>query len=133
MRMSRTLSYNSNKQEVDMPSWDVTFNTIVKVDDREVIRLVERSHALASVIRGIPIPPGVQRTIDALNILRAVRGTTGIEGTELTEDEVSKIMNTTPQEHVLPPSRSREEQEARNAEQLMYFVARTLTKQHDLP
>src|SRR4030042_7076386 len=116
-----------------MPSWNVNFDTIVQVDNREVIRHIERTHALAAVIRGIPIPPGVQRSIDALNILRAVRGTTGIEGTELTEDEVSKIMNTPPQEHVLPPSRSREEQEARNAEQLMYFVARTLTKQHDLP
>ena len=116
-----------------MPSWNVNFNTVVQVDNREVIRHVERIHALAAVIREIPIPPGVQRSIDALNILRAVRGTTGIEGTELTEDEVSQIMNTPPQKPVLPPSRSREEQEARNAEQLMYFVAEALTKQHDLP
>jgi len=116
-----------------MPSWNVNFDTIVQGDNREIIRHVERIHALAAVIREIPIPPAVQRSIDALNILRAVRGTTGIEGTELTEDEVSQIMNTPPQKRALPSSRSREEQEARNAEQLMYFVADTLTKQHDLP
>ncbi len=115
-----------------MPSWDVNFNTIVQVDSREVIRHIERICALAEVIREIPIPPKVQQRIDALNILRAVRGTTGIEGTELTETEVEQIMNS-PQKPVLPPSRGREEQEARNAEKLMYFVAETLAKQPDLP
>lgn len=115
-----------------MPKWDVNFNTRVQTEDPEVLRCVERIHALASVIRDIPIPPAVQEKMDALNILRAVRGTTGIEGTELTEDEVQQIMEASPHKPVLPPNRRREEQEARNAEQLMYYVAEMLTRNPDL-
>jgi len=66
--------------------------------------------------------------LDALNIMRAVRGTTGIEGTELTEEEVGEIMGAPPGESVLPPNRQREEQEARNAEELMHYVAEVLIR-----
>ena len=65
-----------------MPSWDVHFDVRVRTEDPEVLRLTARVEALASVIRGIPIPPHVQQRLDSLNIIRAVRGTTGIEGTE---------------------------------------------------
>jgi len=90
-------------------------------------------HALASVIRNIPIPPVVQRRIDALNILRAVRGTTGIENADLSEEEVRLIMESPSDKPALPPNRSREEQEARNAEQVMYFVAERLSTDPSLP
>ena len=133
MTMSLTLSSKVYQWEDFMPYWDVNFDTIVQVDNREVIRHIEKVYILASVIREIPIPPAVQQRIDALNIMRAVRGTTGIEGTELTEDEVEKIMQASPQKKVLPSSRSRDEQEARNAEQLMYFIADTLSKNRELP
>ena len=87
---------------------------------------VARVEALAAVIRNIPIAPGVQEIIDALNIMRAVRGTTGIEGSELSEEEVSEIISSPPAERVLPPSREREEKEVRNAESVMRFVAELL-------
>lgn len=116
-----------------MPRWDVNFNTRVQPEQPEVLRCVERIHALAAVIRDIPIPPAVQERIDALNILRAVRGTTGIEGTELTEDEVQRIMQAPSDKPVLPPNRRREEQEARNAEYLMYYLAERLTQNPNLP
>lgn len=43
-----------------MPKWDVHFDMRVRVDAPEVVRLAARASALASMIRGIPIPPGVQ-------------------------------------------------------------------------
>ncbi len=106
-----------------MPSWEVHFNLNLRVGNPRIIEHVARIHALASVIRGIPIPPSVQQRLDRLNILRAVRGTTGIEGTELSEEEVSMIMDSPPDASPLGPSREREEQEARNANELMEFVA----------
>ena len=106
-----------------MPSWDVHFETRVDTHHRDVTDCVSRIHALASVINGIPIPPGVQQTIDSLNILRAVRGTTGIEGSDLSEDEVRMVIEAVSDKPVLPKNRSRDEQEVRNAEQVMYFVA----------
>ena len=116
-----------------MPRWDVSFDLRVGIDDPDIVRALARIEAMASVVRGIPIPPGAQRRIDRLNILRAVVGTTGIEGTELTDDEVDRIMSASPDERVLPPSRHREEMEARNAERVTRYVAEALEKVPDLP
>ncbi len=116
-----------------MPRWDVNFNLRLDSQRPQIVSLKERAYALASVIRAIPIPPYTKTKLDALNILRAVRGTTGIEGIELTEDEVRQIMESPPKKSVLPPNRSREEKEARNAEELMYYVAKELNRDPNLP
>jgi len=116
-----------------MPRWDVNFNMRFTSEHPQILSLKERAYALASVIRAIPIPPYTKTKLDALNILRAVRGTTGIEGAELTEDEVREIMESPPQKPVLPPNRSREEKEARNAEKLMYYLAEELNRDPNLP
>lgn len=108
-----------------MPEWHIDFNCRLNVGDPELVSWVAKIEALAKVIHGIPLPPAVQRHIDALNILRAVRGTTGIEGTEVSETEVEQII-ATPQHRVLPDSRQRAELEVRNAEHVMRFVASTL-------
>lgn len=55
-----------------MPRWDVHFNVRIRHVDPEVAWLAARADALSSVIRGIPIPPSVQRRLDRLNIIRAV-------------------------------------------------------------
>ena len=57
-----------------MPYWHVHFGLKVGLSDPELVKLVERAHALSSVIREIPIPPYLQRALDTVNILRAVRG-----------------------------------------------------------
>ena len=107
-----------------MPRWDVHFDMVIKMDKSSVIDKVSRAQALAGVIRGIPLPPYVQERLDRLNIVRAVRGTTGIEGTEVSIDEVAEILNASPGEDVLEQSRNREEQEVRNAAELMHYVAK---------
>jgi Fic family protein len=116
-----------------MPRWEIDFNCRLNAQDPEIVSNVPKVEALAKVIRGIPLPPGVQNRIDSLNILRAVRGTTGIEGTELSETEVEQIMSASPGEHVLPPSRQRAEQEAKNAQKVMIFVAQTLREDPRYP
>ncbi len=116
-----------------MPRWDVNFDMRVDNRDSEIVSRVAMAHALADVIRDIPIPPHVKDMLDALNILRAVRGTTGIEGIELTEDEVRQIMESPRKKHVLPPNRSREEQEARNAQKVMSYVVKELTLDLHIP
>ena len=115
-----------------MPAWDVHFNTVVQAGRRDIIERIARIHAMASVIRGIPIPPGVQHHIDALNIMRAVRGTTGIEGTEVSEDEVLEIAQAPPGRPVLGPGRGREEQEVRNAQEMMEYVVQAIRDRPDL-
>jgi Fic family protein len=116
-----------------MPKWNVTFDTRIQATSPEIVTAAARIDALAGVIRNIPIPPGVQSKIDALNILRAVRGTTGIEGIELSDEEVARIMRSPPTKRVLPASREREEKEARNAEQVMRFVVKVVRKDPGTP
>lgn len=116
-----------------MPAWDVNFDCRLNIEDHEIVSSVERVNAMAEVIRGIPLPPAVQRHIDRLNILRAVRGTTGIEGTELSETEVEGIISAPPEAHVLSQARQRAEQEAKNANEVMIFVADTLQRDPNYP
>ena len=105
-----------------MPSWSVHFDLTLRVALPGIIQDLARVHALAGVIRGIPIPPSVQRRLDRLNILRAARGTIGIEGTELSQEEIERVADSPPDLHVLGTGREREEREARNAETLMRYI-----------
>ena len=109
-----------------MPRWNVHFNMHVRTGDPDLVGLVARARALASVIHGIPIPPHLQDRLDRLNIVRAVRGTTGIEGIELSEEEVGEVLEAPPGTRVLAGSREREEQEVKNAATLMNAVAEAL-------
>jgi len=116
-----------------MPTWDVSFHLRVGIDEPEVVKAVARIEGMAGLVCSIPLPPAAQQRIDRLNILRAVVGTTGIEGAELTEEEVGRIIDAPPGSSVLPPSRRREEMEGRNAERVMRYVAEALQQDPQLP
>lgn len=109
-----------------MPQWDIHFNVRVRAGDPRLVRAVERSRAIAETIRGIPVTAGVRRRLNALNIARAVRGTTAIEGTRISEDEALAVLAAAPDRPVLPTSRARDEREARNARAALEFVQRTV-------
>ncbi len=109
-----------------MTSRESYFEPALNAAHPRILENVAQVHAFARVIRGIPIPPRVQQRLDRLNILRAVRGTTGIEGTELSEEEVDLVVESPPGDAPLGPGREREEQEVRNAEALMRYVGEFL-------
>ena len=109
-----------------MPRWEVHFNTHVQSGKRSLIERLAQAKALASVIRDVPIPPYLEARLHRLNILRAVRGTASIEGADVSDRELSQIIDASADQQVLPPDRARDEQEVRNAEQLMYDVAEIL-------
>ncbi|MFH1141924.1 MAG: Fic family protein [Chloroflexota bacterium] len=115
-----------------MPRWNVHFDLHIDFANIEMVRLVERAHALSAVIRAIPIPPYLQMELDTVNILRAVRGTTSIEGAEVSTKEVRMIMDS-PGKRILPASRGKDEQEVRNAQTAMYFIAKLVRQQPDAP
>lgn len=107
-----------------MPRWNVHFNMRVDNTSVELRTLVANINAISILTRDIPLPPFVESQLNALNIHRAVRGTTGIEGALLTTDEVRQILER-PNESVLPANREREEMEARNAAEVMAYIARS--------
>ena len=116
-----------------MARWDVHFGMHVDSRNPKLVAMVAKAHALASVIHGIPIPPYLQDELDTLNIARAVRGTIGIEGTEVSEEEVRDILVAAEGERVLPAARAREEKEVRNATELMYRVSEVLDNDPNVP
>ncbi len=107
-----------------MPRWNVNFEMRLDQDSPELVALAQVIHAIADLVKALPLPPDVDARLNALNIARAVAGTTGIEGSTLTVDEVENILSN-PDRRVLPPSRDREVVEARNAEEVMNYIART--------
>jgi Fic family protein len=108
-----------------VPTWDVRFNLRIDQSDYRLVSAIAKTDALAYIVRGIPIPPSVYDRLDQLNILRAVRGTTGIEGADLSEEDVARVLQS--EENVLGSSRTREEREARNAAAVMRMVADVLS------
>src|SRR4051812_13191786 len=108
-------------EDTVLPTWDVRFDLRIDQSDFRLVSGIARSEALAHIVRGIPIPPSVYERLDRLNILRAVRGTTGIEGADLSEDDVARVLASS--DNVLGGSRFREEREARNAAAVMRTVA----------
>jgi Fic family protein len=116
-----------------MPAWPIRFDLRVDRDDPALMRALITAEAYAQGIRGIPIPPAAQFRLDRLNILRAVRGTTGIEGSSLSEEEVGRIIDAKDDTAILPHGREREEREARNAARVMRFVSESLTRDPEEP
>ena len=115
-----------------MPTWDVSFHMRLDTGSPRVVQAVARAHALAGVIRGIPVTPLVRSHFDSLNILRAVRGTTGIEGGDLSEPRPADVIAAAGDDApVLPPRRARMEQEARNAHRAMVAIQHELTQHPD--
>jgi Fic family protein len=114
-----------------MATWKIRFDTKFDSKNPQILTLVAQCHALAPVINGIPITPKRLHKIESLNILRAIRGTTGIEGADLSEEDVRLIMDTPRNKKALTAGKDREEKEARNAKLLMKWVARLLNRNPD--
>lgn len=116
-----------------MARWTIDFNLRVDLTDEELLRLALKAEAISQVTRGIPISPFRREVLHRLNILRAVRGTTGIEGSDLTEEEVGVVLQSKGTGQVLPRARAREEREVRNARDVFDFVAARLTADPHAP
>lgn len=115
-----------------MPSWDVSFDLRVDFTNLELLSSLARVMAIAPVVQGIPAPPHVQERIDRLNVIRAVHGTTGIEGVDVTADEVAEIIDAPEGTHVLPDSRRREETEVRNASKARDYIQELVGAEPDV-
>ena len=107
-----------------MPGWPIHFNASVRAADPRLVRAVERSHAVAETLRGMPVSAGVRERLEALNLARAVHGTTALEGTRISEVEALEVLHAGSDRRVLPADRARDEREARNAQAALEFVQR---------
>jgi Fic family protein len=75
-----------------MPSWNVDFDYSVDVKDPGILDLRIEIEANRRAISAICLPPAVHGRLNRLNIARASRGTSGVKGTDVTDEEVNAII-----------------------------------------
>ena len=71
------------------------------------------------------LPPPWREQLDRLNRIRAVHGTTALEGNPLTEAEVGRQMEMLDEGAPQPPEQSREQQQVRNAARAQQWIRET--------
>lgn len=118
-------------KDAKMPTWNAHFDLVADMSAPRMLERLVAAKSLARTIRDIPVPPHVQSRLHTLNIVRAVRGTTGIEGTELSEDEVNRVLSAPAGKPVLDATRRSEEREVRNAQALKTLVENMLRQNPD--
>ncbi|MCK4307901.1 Fic family protein [candidate division WOR-3 bacterium] len=105
-----------------MPRWDINFDYSIDDSDNEIRSLLIEIEANRRAILYIPLPPKVQEGLNKLNIIRAIRGTIGIEGTEISEQEVGEIINK-------KKIKGLKEQEVKNANDVRHFIEKYYEKE----
>lgn len=81
----------SKRTSRNVTDWD-TFQFTVRVDASMLRQLVIEMEAYRLAIQRQPVPPEWAEDLRHLNIVRAVHGTTAIEGNPLSEQEVAKAL-----------------------------------------
>src|SRR5262245_43179797 len=106
-----------------MPTWDVRFDLPLDLSDLSLLGDLAQAEALAAITRQLRVSPYVRERIDRLNVLRAIHGTTAIEGMPLSEDEVAQVLASAPP----IAAGERERREVLNADRTLRFVAQSLS------
>ncbi len=121
-----------------MPRWDVKFDPRIEIN-REMLELVVKIEAFRLSTSKIPMPPNLRKKLNTLNIVRQIRGTTGIEGNKLEENNIEELIieenrrleedneegdikEITEAEEAAKPERTKEEQEVINANRVLNFI-----------
>ena len=96
--------------------WDICFKDTLNGVDALYALFIEIEAYRKSVIK-LPIPPGLARKVNSINIVRQIRGTTGIEGNTMTESNIKEFLNNPQKE-----AADIEEQEVQNANAIIKFI-----------
>jgi Fic family protein len=124
-----------------VPAWHPDFNPRIDTRHPKLVELAVEVEALKRSVLKIPLPPFFQKKYDQMNIVRQIRGTTGIEGNALDEDKIADIVarvDSSGQVRVADPEAAAssglggarlEEQEVLNAERVLRFLREEIARQ----
>jgi Fic family protein len=96
--------------------WDVVFQ--IKLEVSRFKPMLDAIDSMAENLKDLPLPPSAKARIERLNIVRAIQGTTGIEGNRMTETEISDLIN----RNLTEPPADFEELENYNAGRVMDYI-----------
>lgn len=92
--MDRELDISMDTGDVKaMPTWSPDFDPRVNTNHPGLVRLIVEVEALRRSVLKIPIPPSLRKKFDRVNIIRQIKGTTGIEGNTLAEDRIGRLVD----------------------------------------
>lgn len=103
--------------------WEIAFNPQLGDLNNEIWRLTIEIEAYKRSTLRLPLPPQMRKQINQINIVRHIKGTTGIEGNTLTEEEITRII-TKPQDDqpTKPGPVALEEREIINAKRVLEYI-----------
>ncbi len=100
-----------------MRSWQMHFSPKLNLTSPDIIKLLVEIEAYRLSVLKIPLPPKQRAKFDQLNILRQIKGTTGIEGNPLSEEQIEQVLGS-----AAPVAASLEEREVINADLVLKFI-----------
>ena len=103
-----------------MAKWEMNFNPRIDFRAQEIVSNIVEVEAFKRSVLMIPLPPKLRRKIDRINIVRQIRGTTGIEGNTLDEKQIEAVVDAAVASGQSPESL--EEKEVLNAEKVHRFI-----------
>lgn len=105
-----------------MAKWNVEFDPKIDVRRAEIVELVIELEALRRSVLKIPLPPTFRKRLDQINIVRHIKGTTGIEGNTLTEERIEEVLGETEEDGTRANGSTVEEREVINAGRVYRFI-----------
>jgi Fic family protein len=102
--------------------WPIKF--IIRIDQDRLAPSLMAIDALVESLRDLPLPPTARERIERLNIVRTVKGTTGLEGNQLSEEAVSELID----EKVDASGLTDDEREVHNAGMVMEYIKKDRDK-----
>ncbi|MDP2872012.1 MAG: Fic family protein [Bacillota bacterium] len=108
-----------------MPRWDIVFDPKIDTRHPDTVKLSVEIEAFRRSVLKIPVQPALRRELDRMNIVRQIKGTTGLEGNPISEERIDKLMMEGPNKYgaegrVLSP----EEREVVNVQRALSFISR---------
>jgi fido (protein-threonine AMPylation protein) len=79
---------NKAKAVEKMAYWNVTFNSEIDKSEQELFSLICQIEAQRIALSKIPLPPGIRRQLDSVNVVKQIKASTRIEGSTLSDEEV---------------------------------------------
>lgn len=97
--------------------WEINFEP--RLRENEFFNELVQVQSYSQYLQEIPLPPGIRQDMDRLNIVRAIRGTTGIEGNKLSKERVTHIVET---DFDKGDAKSLDDLEALGAKKVLEFI-----------
>lgn len=98
-------------------NWEIKFKP--NINQYNFFNELVKIEGYKNFVNSIPIQPGHRQRIDKLNIIRTIKGTTGIEGNTVSEERIGEIVAT---DFKKESAKSKEELEVLGAKKVLDFI-----------